>query len=122
MRATVSFFTIKLNTIMNENKYKPCDLVIYGALGDLSRRKLMMSLYQLDKASFLEPQTRILAVDRLAKTREELVKIVRESLEEFLPCPIVEEAWARFSARCPPGRAHRVRSARPLRVWRSSRQ
>ena len=52
--------------MMDEKKYKPCDLVIYGALGDLSRRKLMMSLYQLDKSKLLEPQTRIIGVDSLA--------------------------------------------------------
>lgn len=84
---------------MNAKNYKPCDLVIFGALGDLSRRKLMMSLYQLDKSNFLEPQTRVIAVDRIEKNREGLIEVVRKSLEEFLPCTIVEEVWERFSAR-----------------------
>ena len=32
-----------------------CDLVIFGAKGDLARRKLLPSLYQLEKAGQLNP-------------------------------------------------------------------
>ena len=49
---------------MKEKKiFKPCDLVIYGALGDLSKRKLLISLYRLENANFIEPDTRIIGVD-----------------------------------------------------------
>lgn len=34
-----------------------CDLVIFGAKGDLARRKLLPSLYQLEKAGQLNPDT-----------------------------------------------------------------
>lgn len=37
-----------------------CDLVIFGAKGDLARRKLLPSLYQLEKAGQIHPDTRIL--------------------------------------------------------------
>ncbi len=84
---------------MNEKKYKPCDLVIFGGLGDLSRRKLMMSLYQLDKSNLLEPQTRIIAVDRLPETRESFTVIAQKSLEEFLNEPLEQNVWERLSAR-----------------------
>ncbi|XNM56568.1 hypothetical protein ACLK1Z_10915 [Escherichia coli] len=39
-----------------------CDLVIFGAKGDLARRKLLPSLYQLEKAGQLNPDTRIIGV------------------------------------------------------------
>ncbi len=39
-----------------------CDLVIFGAKGDLARRKLLPSLYQLEKAGQIHPDTRILGV------------------------------------------------------------
>ena len=40
------------------------DLVIFGARGDLSRRKLLPALYQLDKSGLLSDSTRIAAVAR----------------------------------------------------------
>ena len=42
------------------------DLVLFGARGDLSRRKLFPALYQLDKADLLSDDTRIAAVARQA--------------------------------------------------------
>jgi glucose-6-phosphate 1-dehydrogenase len=83
----------------NNKTYKPCDLIIYGGLGDLSTRKLIISLYRLEKASLLEPETRITGVDRHEKTAAEFVKIARKSLESFLKDSIDEELWLRFSAR-----------------------
>ena len=47
----------------DKNTFKPCDLVIYGALGDLSKRKLIISLYRLENANFIEPDSRIIGVD-----------------------------------------------------------
>ncbi|MDD5113102.1 MAG: glucose-6-phosphate dehydrogenase, partial [Methylobacter sp.] len=47
--------------------YKPCDLVLFGALGDLSRRMLLISLYKLEEANLLEPDTHVIGVDRIAQ-------------------------------------------------------
>jgi len=44
---------------MNREK-QPCDFTIFGLLGDLSRRKLIPSLYQLDKVALLHEDTRII--------------------------------------------------------------
>ncbi len=46
---------------------KQCDFVIFGTLGDLSRRKLLPSLYQLEKAELIAPETTIVGV---AKARQ----------------------------------------------------
>jgi glucose-6-phosphate 1-dehydrogenase len=46
-----------------------CDLVIFGAKGDLARRKLLPSLYQLEKAGQIHPDTRILGVGAPTGTR-----------------------------------------------------
>ena len=40
------------------------DLVIFGALGDLSNRKLFPALYQLDRAGLLDDSVRIAALAR----------------------------------------------------------
>ena len=41
---------------ITEEIFTPCDLVIYGGLGDLSRHKLIISLYRLENGNFLEPE------------------------------------------------------------------
>ena len=84
---------------ITEKIFTPCDLVIYGGLGDLSRRKLIISLYRLENGDFLEPDTRIIAVDRLEEDSEGLIKIAFKSLQEFLGAPIDEQKWKKFSAR-----------------------
>jgi glucose-6-phosphate 1-dehydrogenase len=82
-----------------KSQFKPCDLVIYGALGDLSRRKLIISLYRLECANLIEPDTRIIGVDRHEESEESFRAIARKSLEEFSSEAIEATVWTRFSAR-----------------------
>ena len=60
----------------------PCILVIFGASGDLTARKLVPALYEMSKAGLLPERTRILGVARRPKTddqwREELEPWVRK--------------------------------------------
>ncbi|NOT85312.1 MAG: glucose-6-phosphate dehydrogenase [Methylococcaceae bacterium] len=79
--------------------YKPSDLVIFGALGDLSRRKLLISLYKLDEANLLEPDTRIIGVDRIAQDSVGFSEIAHKSLLEFLSPTLDKVVWDRLSAR-----------------------
>jgi glucose-6-phosphate 1-dehydrogenase len=79
--------------------YKPCDLIIYGALGDLSRRKLFISLYRLENANLLEPNTRILGVDRHDNDNATFIAFILKNLQEFLHDKIEDSIWQRFSAR-----------------------
>jgi len=83
----------------HKKAFKPCDLVIYGALGDLSRRKLLISLYRLENAHFIEAKTRIIGVDLQALKNEEFVELAHTSLKEFLNDEIDAVVWKRFSAR-----------------------
>ena len=85
---------------MKEKKaYKPCDLIIYGALGDLSRRKLLISLYRLENANLLEPATQIIGVDRHDGDKASFIAFVLKNLQEFLNDKIDDTVWQRFSAR-----------------------
>lgn len=79
--------------------YRPCDLVIYGALGDLSKRKLLISLYRLEKHNLLEADTRIIGVDRLDESSESFTAIAQQSLQLFLNNTVDEVIWQRFSKR-----------------------
>lgn len=77
----------------------PCELVIFGAKGDLTRRKLLPSLYQLDKFGHLPPKTKILGVGRAEWDKNAYQKVAREALTEFMKEPIDEAVWKKFSDR-----------------------
>ncbi|PPD42181.1 MAG: glucose-6-phosphate dehydrogenase [Methylobacter sp.] len=83
----------------DKKAFKPCDLVLFGALGDLSRRKLLISLYRLENAQLIEPDTRIIGVDRHAHDNAQFIDIAYKSLQEFLNEAMDEVVWKRFSAR-----------------------
>lgn len=84
---------------MKDKKFKPCDLVIYGALGDLTRRKLLISLYRLENAKLLEPDTRIIGVDRHPGESAFYIDVAHKSLQLFLNEKLDEDVWKRFSSR-----------------------
>jgi glucose-6-phosphate 1-dehydrogenase len=72
-------------------------LVIFGASGDLTRRKLMPALYSLFAKQRLPAETRIVGVSRTPYThdawRDELAKAVAEAVEDlFSP-----DRWAQFA-------------------------
>ncbi len=76
-----------------------CDLVIFGAKGDLARRKLLPSLYQLEKAGQIHEETRIIGVGRAEWDKAEYTKVVREALETFMKEKIDEALWDKLSGR-----------------------
>ena len=84
---------------MVSHSNKPCDLVLFGTKGDLARRKLLPSLYQLEKAGLLDPNTRIIGVARHEHTQAEFVEVVEEALKTFMKEEIVAEVWDKFSAK-----------------------
>lgn len=76
-----------------------CDLVIFGAKGDLARRKLLPSLYQLEKAGQIHEETRIIGVGRADWDKAAYTKVVREALETFMKEKIDEALWDKLSGR-----------------------
>lgn len=76
-----------------------CDLIIFGAKGDLARRKLLPSLYQLEKEGSLHPATNIIAVGRADWDLKAYTNVVREALETFMKEPINDSIWNMLSAR-----------------------
>lgn len=76
-----------------------CDLVIFGAKGDLARRKLLPSLYQLEKAGQIHEETRVIGVGRADWDKAAYTKVVREALETFMKEKIDEALWDKLSSR-----------------------
>ncbi|MBT0726273.1 glucose-6-phosphate dehydrogenase [Rosenbergiella australiborealis] len=76
-----------------------CDLVIFGAKGDLARRKLLPSLYQLEKAGQINEQTKIIGVGRAEWDKAAYTQEVDKALKTFMKEDIDPEIWAKLSAR-----------------------
>ena len=83
----------------NHISHKPCDLVLFGTKGDLARRKLLPSLYQLEKAGLLATDTRIIGVARNELSLDEYKAEVEVALDTFLKEEIDSDAKASFIAR-----------------------
>jgi len=71
---------------MTESKKtaEPCVMVIFGATGDLTKRKLFPALYNLAKDDFLPHKFAIIGVGRQEMTSEEYRKQMSENLREFV--------------------------------------
>ncbi|KLU15291.1 MULTISPECIES: glucose-6-phosphate dehydrogenase [Xenorhabdus] len=76
-----------------------CNLVIFGAKGDLARRKLMPSLYQLEKAGYIHPDTRIIGVGRADWDKTAYTKVVEEALVTFMSEKLDAELWKKLRSR-----------------------
>lgn len=79
--------------------HKPCDYIIFGALGDLTRRKLIKAIYQLEKAKHIPFETQITGVARHEINETEFIEQMRKSLEEFMSEDIEQDVWERLSKR-----------------------
>jgi glucose-6-phosphate 1-dehydrogenase len=64
-----------------------CDLMLFGASGDLAQRKLFPALYQLDRAGLLASDSRVLAIARRDTDTAALRKALLARLEEQIPEP-----------------------------------
>ena len=62
----------------------PCTMIIFGATGDLTKRKLFPALYNLAKQKFLPDSFAVVGVGRQEMTSEEFRKKIRADLIEFV--------------------------------------
>ncbi|PCM45472.1 glucose-6-phosphate dehydrogenase [Marinobacter sp. ANT_B65] len=59
-----------------------CDIMLFGALGDLAQRKLFPAFYQLERAGLLASDSRILALARRELDTAEVRKLLLHKLEQ----------------------------------------
>ncbi len=79
-------------------KVDGCAMVIFGASGDLARRKLIPALYRLHRDGALDPCFSILGVSRSDISDDEFRRAMRDALEEFDARP-EEREWDAFARR-----------------------
>ncbi|MGZ4429445.1 MAG: glucose-6-phosphate dehydrogenase [Nocardioidaceae bacterium] len=77
---------------------QPHVVVLFGATGDLSRRKLLPGLLHLFEADLLT-DCRIVGTSLDDLDTERFVKFAREACEEFAGGPIEEDSWAELASR-----------------------
>ena len=93
-------------------------IVLFGATGDLSRRKLLPGLMHLWQAGLID-DSRIVGTSLEDIDTEAFVQVARDACLEFCKTPMSDEEWARFSqllsyvpqSAGPPALAEAVRAA-----------
>jgi glucose-6-phosphate 1-dehydrogenase len=74
----------------------PHVVVLFGATGDLARRKLLPGLFHLSNSGFI-PGCRIIGVSLDQMTPEAFRQFAREALDEFSSRKVEDQAWAAFA-------------------------
>jgi len=70
---------------------------IFGATGDLARRKLFPALYSLYQAGNLGQRFVVIGLARRIWSHDQFRQVVRESIQQFCPHPLVsDEQWQQF--------------------------
>jgi glucose-6-phosphate 1-dehydrogenase len=76
----------------------PCAVVIFGANGDLTKRKLVPALYRLAYERRLPPGFCVIGISRTEMDDETFRAKMRESVRRFLEdSPFEEELWSDFA-------------------------
>src|SRR6516225_9099066 len=66
----------------------PCVMVIFGASGDLTRRKLIPALYNLGKNQLLSREFAVVGVAHDAMSSEEFRAKLKQDLHQFADVPL----------------------------------
>ena len=82
--------TGSLNT---DEQSDPCVMVIFGASGDLTKRKLIPSLYNLAKSKLLRKEFAVIGIARSEMSHEEFRAKITSDMKEFSTSDMDPELW-----------------------------
>ncbi len=82
---------------MPKRSTPPALMVVFGASGDLSRRKLIPSLYSLAKQKLLPAGFTLLGYARTHNSDDDFRKLALESLREYASDGFDEAVWEEFA-------------------------
>jgi glucose-6-phosphate 1-dehydrogenase len=81
-----------------ERTAEPCIVIIFGASGDLTKRKLVPALYRLVQERLLPAEFAIVGLARTEMSTDEFRSRMKEAVEEFSEAKRVdEEVWDSFA-------------------------
>jgi glucose-6-phosphate 1-dehydrogenase len=84
---------------VEELPLQPFAMVIFGGTGDLSRRKLLPTLFHIFQQGELVGEFSIIGIGRSPLGDEEYRRLVHDALIRFGERPVEEKAWGEFSRR-----------------------
>jgi glucose-6-phosphate 1-dehydrogenase len=79
-----------------EGPLDPCAVVVVGACGDLTRRKIVLALFRLFRSAGLPDSFLVLGVDLNDMTSEEYRNFIKESVHDLSGEDLTEEDWQAF--------------------------
>ena len=77
----------------------PCVMVIFGATGDLTKRKLFPALYNLAKSNLLSREFAIVCTGRTETTTEAFREQISQDIKKFATSEVTDEIWDWFKQR-----------------------
>ena len=75
------------------------DIAVFGASGDLSRRKLIPALYNLAASDLLPERGKIIGLARTDVGEDGFRRLARQAVRQFSRTKFDEEVWAKFNER-----------------------
>jgi glucose-6-phosphate 1-dehydrogenase len=79
---------------------EPCTVVVFGASGDLTARKLIPALYHLFLDKQMPPDFRVIGFARREKTDDSWRVEMRQALDQFARIkPVDDKVWTEFAKR-----------------------
>jgi glucose-6-phosphate 1-dehydrogenase len=85
-------------TDLQERVSPPCAIVIFGASGDLTKRKLVPALFRLYEEKLLPEEFAIVGISRSAMTHDEFRTRMQEAIAKYAPSQAEnQEAWQKFA-------------------------
>jgi len=88
-----------LEGLEQRRRPEPCVLTIFGASGDLTRRKIFPALYALAFRDLLPEQFAVLGVARTEHTTEDFLAKMEASVREYGRDEFRQEVWERLASR-----------------------
>ena len=84
--------------LVEERLPEPCTIVIFGASGDLTKRKLMPALYSLSRDRLLPPNIAVVGLARRPVADDDFRQQMREGCDKFARRrPVDPQLWQSFA-------------------------
>src|ERR1700675_2435241 len=90
---------MSLNHLETNPTAAPCVMVIFGATGDLTKRKLIPALCNLAQENLLSKQFAIIGFASNDFTTETFRKSLADEVPKYAPAPIDPDIWSWLSER-----------------------
>ncbi len=74
----------------------PCAMVIFGATGDLTKRKLIPALYNLALSKLLAPALAVIGIGRTVMSTEEFRQKINQDIPQFATSSVEPGQWDRL--------------------------